>query len=113
MREIAMKGFCSLFLLGALLVSAVSASSTEHLGTLEGTVMHNGRAIEGARVTVEEAEGAHPHATLTNADGRFFFPRLNPGMYNLRAYYKGAWSEWAKNAEVKVGKGTNVTLHVP
>ena len=108
-----MRVTCSLLLICGVLLSAVPASSTEHLGTLEGTVLRNGRAIEGARVTAEEAEGAHPHATLTNADGRFFFPRLNPGLYNLRAYYKGAWSEWAKNAEVKVGKGTNVTLHVP
>jgi hypothetical protein len=108
-----MKVLCSLFLISALLLTAVPASSTEHLGTLEGTVIRDGKPLEGARVTAEEAEGAHPHATLTNADGRFFFPRLNPGLYNLRAYYKGAWSEWAKNAEVKIGKGTNVTLNVP
>jgi Carboxypeptidase regulatory-like domain len=108
-----MKSLFAALLTAIFLFSAIPVSSTEHLGTLEGTVLRDGRPLEGARVTVEEAEGAHPHATLTNADGRFFFPRLNPGLYNLRAYYKGAWSEWAKNAEVKVGKGTNVTLHVP
>jgi hypothetical protein len=108
-----MKSIFAAFVVAAMLMAAVPVSSTEHLGTLEGTVVRNGKPLEGARVTVEEAEGAHPHATLTNSDGRFFFPRLNPGMYNLRAYYKGTWSQWERNAEVKVGKGTNVVLHVP
>jgi Carboxypeptidase regulatory-like domain len=100
-------------LIATMLLFARPVSSGERLGTLEGTVERDGKPLAGARVTAEEAEGAHPHATLTNDDGRFFFPRLKPGLYNLRAYYKGDWSGWAKNAEVKVGKGTDVTLHVP
>src|SRR5271169_7135212 len=109
-----MKSFFGALVIVALLLTAQPLTSHEHLGTLEGTVLRaDGKPLEGARVTAEQAEGAHPHATLTNSDGRFFFPRLKPGLYNLRAYYKGAWSGWAKNAEVKVGKGTDVTLHVP
>lgn len=102
------------FALAALLLTARPLTSHEHLGTLEGTVLRaDGKPLAGARVTSEQSEGEHPHATLTNGDGRFFFPRLKPGLYNLRAYYKGAWSEWAKNAEVKVGKGTEVVLRMP
>ena len=108
-----MKSICAALLIAAMLVVARPVASGERLGTLEGTVDRDGRPLAGARVTAEEAEGAHPHATLTNGDGRFFFPRLSPGLYNLRAYYKGTWSGWAKNAEVKAGKGTNGTLHVP
>jgi hypothetical protein len=108
-----MRSICAGLLIAAMLLVARPVSSGERLGTLEGTVDRDGKPLAGARVTAEEAEGAHPHATLTNDDGRFFFPRLRPGLYNLRAYYKGAWSGWEKNAEVKVGKGTNVTLHVP
>jgi hypothetical protein len=112
-RRIPMKSICAALLVAAMLLVARPLSSGERLGTLEGTVERDGHPLAGARVTAEEAEGAHPHATLTNNDGRFFFPRLTPGLYNLRAYYKGTWSGWEKNAEVKVGKGTNVTLHVP
>ena len=102
------------FALAAMLFAARPLTSHEHLGTLEGTVLRaDGKPLAGARVTSEQAEGEHPHATLTNSDGRFFFPRLTPGLYNLRAYYKGAWTEWTRNAEVKVGKGTNVTLRMP
>jgi hypothetical protein len=108
-----MKSLFGALLIAALLLSARPLTSHEHLGTLEGTVLRaDGNPLEGARVTAEQAEGAHPHATLTNSDGRFFFPRLDPGLYSLRAYYKGTWSEWARNTEVKVGKGTDVTLRI-
>jgi protocatechuate 3,4-dioxygenase beta subunit len=108
-----MKSICATLLIAAMLLTARPLTPHEHLGTLEGTVLRaDGKPLEGARVTTEQAEGAHPHATLTNSDGRFFFPRLSPGLYNLRAYYKGTWSEWERNAEVKVGKGTDVTLRI-
>ena len=108
-----MKSLTAAFLIAVMLLTARPLASHEHLGTLEGTVLRaDGKPLEGARVTAEQAEGAHPHATLTNSDGRFFFPRLDPGLYSLRAYYKGTWSEWARNTEVKVGKGTDVTLRI-
>jgi hypothetical protein len=109
-----MKLLLAASLIAAMLLAARPLTSHEHLGTLEGTVLRaDGKPLEGARVTAEQAEGAHPHATLTNSDGRFFFPRLAPGLYSLRAYYKGTWSEWERNTEVKVGKGTDVTLRIP
>ena len=70
-----MKTLVASMLVAVLLMIARPVASTEHLGTLEGTVLSaSGKPVEGARVTAEEAEGAHPHATLTNGDGRFFFP---------------------------------------
>jgi Carboxypeptidase regulatory-like domain len=96
----------------ALFASGTVAESG--LGTLAGTVVGpNGRPIAGARVTSQEAGGSHPSATTTNSQGRFFFPQLAHGYYDLRAYSNGVWSGWKHNIEVKTGKQTDVTLRVP
>lgn len=96
---------------------ALNASGTvaeTGLGTLAGTVVGpNGRPIAGARVTSQEAGGSKPSATTTNSQGRFFFPQLAHGYYDLRAYSNGVWSGWKHNIEVKTGKQTDVTLRIP
>ncbi|MGB9405125.1 MAG: carboxypeptidase-like regulatory domain-containing protein [Candidatus Acidiferrales bacterium] len=109
-----MKALLVLCFVAVIASSIAPAIARERLGTLEGTVFGpKGGPVEGARVTIQEAgEGDHPHATLTNSDGRFFFPRLLPGDYDLRAYYKGEWSAWERGIVVRVRKGTNVTLKV-
>jgi Carboxypeptidase regulatory-like domain len=54
-----------------------------------------------------------PKSTLTNEDGRFFFPQLENGYYDVRAYHAGAWTTWKHNIEVKIGKQTDVKLKLP
>ena len=84
------------------------------LGTLAGTVVGpNGSPLPGARVTVQDASGVHPHAVETNDQGRFFFPLLKPGLYDARAYSSGVWSEWEHNINVHKGKQTEVKLKIP
>lgn len=84
------------------------------LGTLAGTVVSpNGSPLPGARVTVQDASGVHPHAVETNEQGRFFFPLLKPGLYDARAYSNGVWSEWEHNINVHKGKQTEVKLKIP
>lgn len=102
----------SVVLFGALLSFATAAD--QGMGTLAGTVIGpGGRPLVGARVTSQEAGGSHPNMTLTNAQGRFFFPELGHGYYDVRAYSDGSWSEWKHNIEVKTGKQTEVTLRIP
>jgi Carboxypeptidase regulatory-like domain len=101
-------------LLLVLVVACVSVADEGGMGTLAGTVVgSNGRPIVGAHVTSQEAGGSHPGFTTTNAQGRFFFPELTRGYYDVRAYAKGSWSEWKHNIEVKTGKQTDVTLRIP
>jgi hypothetical protein len=99
-----------------LLALAIAAAAKDEpgMGTLAGTVLGvTGKPVVGARVTAQGADGKHPQATTTNQQGRFFFPDLDHGYYDVRAYGNGAWSEWKHNIEVKTGKQTEVKLQLP
>lgn len=97
----------------ALTVSAYASPQTVGLGTVGGQVLGpDGKAIEGARVTLQTADGAHPETTETNAQGRFWFPMLPVGLYDLRAYSKGRLSEWRKNVWVEAGRQSTITLRL-
>ena len=103
----------AIFLLVAILALGVAAD-TKGLGTLAGTVVGpGGKPVAGARVTSQGADGTKPQSTVTNSDGRFFFPELKSGYYDVRAYHDSAWTNWKHNVEVKTGKQTEVKLQLP
>jgi hypothetical protein len=80
-------------------------------GTVAGVVVSTaGRNVTGARVFVQSADGGKATTELTNRDGRFFFPQIRSGLYNLRANYRGQWSDWERNVEVRNGHQTEVRL---
>ncbi|MGH9711964.1 MAG: carboxypeptidase-like regulatory domain-containing protein [Candidatus Acidiferrales bacterium] len=104
----------ALVFLAIVALACASAADIKGLGTLAGTVIGvNGKPVADARVTSQGADGSLPQSTMTNADGRFFFPELKNGYYDVRAYHNGAWSEWKHNIEVKTGKQTEVKLKLP
>jgi Carboxypeptidase regulatory-like domain len=101
----------------ALLTSAAAAggqtAAHPRLTTLSGTVFKDdGTLADGGRVTIETADGRVPQATAVDAAGHFIFTRLKSGTYNVRAYYKGQWSEWQRNVIVRHLKVTEITLRV-
>jgi uncharacterized surface anchored protein len=84
------------------------------LGALAGTVTDaQGKPVAGATVTMQTSDGMNAHATHTDAEGRFQFTRYQPGQYDLRAYARGAFSDWTKRVLIRTGKTTEVTLRVP
>jgi hypothetical protein len=93
---------------------SIAAPRDDHgMGTLAGTVVNeHGRPVAGASVTMQNADGLSPHATTTNAEGRFFFPELEHGYYDVRAATKTSRSEWKHNIEIKTGKQTEVRLEL-
>jgi Carboxypeptidase regulatory-like domain len=94
------------------LVSTALAQE-DGMGTLSGVVLDaKGRPVEGARVIMQTASGGAPEATRTNGHGRFFFPQLIHGYYDLRASSAGRSSDWKHNIEVRTGKQTNVALRL-
>jgi len=101
-------------LLTMLMLGAASVGNAKtSLGTLAGTVLDSkGSPVAGASVTIQTSDGRLPHATTTNAQGRFYFPQLIHGLYDVRAYYNGLWSDWKRNTAVKTGKQTSVTLRL-
>ena len=83
------------------------------LGTLAGTVVDaRGKPVAGARVIMQSAAGDNPDAAVTNSHGRFFFPQLRHGYYDVRATFRGKSSAWKHNLEVRTGKQTEVRLRL-
>jgi Carboxypeptidase regulatory-like domain len=83
-------------------------------GTMAGTVVDaHGKPVAGATVTMQTSDGAKPYATHTDASGHFEFVRYQPGQYDLRAYWKGMFSDWTKRVSIKAKKTTEVTLRMP
>lgn len=83
------------------------------LGTLAGTVVNaNGEPVEGASVIMQSATGNMPYATTTNSHGRFFFPRLPGGYYDVRATTRSRASAWKHNLKVRTGRQTDVVLRL-
>jgi hypothetical protein len=103
---------CLFALTLALAAPAISRDTT---GTIEGLVVGlDQKPVPSSRVSIQESgNGEHPHVTLTDAGGKFSFPRFLPGAYDLRAYYLGIWSPWEKNVRLQAGKTTTVTLKLP
>ena len=98
-----------------LLVTFAAQPSTarEATGTLLGTVTDaSGNTLSGATVEIQTSDGLHPHATHTDAKGHFQFAHFAIGQYDLRAYYQGAYSNWAKRITVRSRKPTSIDLRL-
>ena len=107
-----MKKAVVVFVVVAVLACAATAGD-KGMGTLAGTVLsQSGKPVADARVTSQGADGSHPQMTTTNAQGRFFFPELVHGYYDVRAYHSGVWTDWKHNVEVNTGKQTEVKLQL-
>jgi len=100
----------ALFLMG--LFSTGSDARTA-VGTLEGTVVDmQGNAIAGATVTIQTSDGQHPHVARTDENGQFSFSRFAVGQYDLRAYSRGTYSDWARRISIHAHKPTAITLRI-
>jgi carboxypeptidase family protein len=100
--------------LGAALAAGVHAAARPAgLGTVAGQVVGaDGKAVVGARVTLQAAEGHRLQTVDTNDQGRFWFASLPEGQYGVRASYQDRVSEWRQNVWVAPGEQTNVVLHL-
>jgi hypothetical protein len=101
-----------LFLMFAL--CAVGASAQQAGASLRGEVSDEfGGVIVGATITVTDASGK-AKSTVTDSDGGFNVPGLQPGRYNVRVFSTGF--ALFENPEVDVAAGRNelpkVTLGV-
>jgi hypothetical protein len=102
-----------LYAFAASIILASAASARTRTGTLAGTVIGlDGKPAAGAMVMAQGSDGKTPLGTHTNAEGRFYFPLLRSGLYDVRASFGRSASEWKHNINVHVGKETNVTLHL-
>lgn len=96
---------------------AVSPGWSQQLGRLLGTTVdQTGSAIPGATVNLYIAGGATPIATtVTNADGAFSFPGVQPVLYDVAVEASGFSRYVVRGAKVDPGQDLSlgqVTLEV-
>src|SRR4051794_25980366 len=78
---------CAAF--AALLMSSVLFGQSQN-ATLDGQVSDKtGAVIPQATVTITASERSTTQTVQTDNDGRYSFPNLQPGMYNLTVEAKG------------------------
>ena len=90
-----------------------AAPAKDHNGSISGTVRgFDGSPVADARVTLESAQARSPQTSVTDEHGHFRFKEIYPGLYDLRAYGHGFWSEWHHNVLVRKNAETNVELRL-
>ncbi|MFY9583217.1 MAG: carboxypeptidase regulatory-like domain-containing protein [Candidatus Acidiferrales bacterium] len=107
--------FAALGLAAAICVAAIApaAQRSSARGSLAGQVLGpDGKAVQGARILLQSADGRNPHTKLSDSQGRFRFPVVRAGLYDLRAQASGQWSPWEHNVLVRSGRQTEVTLRL-
>jgi hypothetical protein len=74
-------------------------------GVVQGA---DGKPVAKARVYLQPSDGRAPHTALTDADGKYHFTKLRPGLYDVQAQSNGKWTE--KQTKVNVHANEDVTV---
>jgi hypothetical protein len=78
-------------------------------GNLYGTVVdQQGQLLPGATLTLTGPGG--PQITVSNAQGQFRFPDLQPGSYDVKAELEGFGSSNHPGIGVYVGDNINIDI---
>ncbi|MGH9704447.1 MAG: carboxypeptidase-like regulatory domain-containing protein [Candidatus Acidiferrales bacterium] len=94
-------------------IGGPAAAPKEHDGSISGRVLgFDGSPVSDARVTLESAQARSPRTQITDEDGQFHFKKIYPGLYDLRAYGHGFWSEWHHNVLVRKDRQITVDLRL-
>jgi hypothetical protein len=106
----------TLLCLGLLLFCANGAwAQTSTAGTIAGQVVdEQNAAVPGTEVKVTEPSTNAVLSTTTNNDGRYVFPQVNPGTYNITFTKQGFASYQINTQKVEIGQSLtlNATLKV-
>jgi len=108
-----MRNFAWAWILWIALAATTVQAGSVPVGTIEGTVIDaHGQPVAGASVVMQTSDGQHPHATHTGPTGHFQFTRFATGQYDLRAYFKGEYSDWVKRVPLRAKKPTEIRLRL-
>jgi hypothetical protein len=78
-----------LWVIGALLLSAMPVAAQETRGNISGTVSDSSGVVPGATVTVTNVETGVSQRLISNGSGYFEAPLLNPGSYQVTVEMSG------------------------
>jgi hypothetical protein len=103
------RAFFAFFVLG--LMAAGNSFAQEKTTTISGIVQSAvGKPLAKARVYLQPSDGRAPHTVVTDAEGRYQFKNLRPGLYDLKAHANGAWTELQRNVNVHAKEDVTVNL---
>lgn len=101
---------------GAILALCFSITTfAQTTSTITGTVKdQTGAIVSGAKVTVRNLETNLTRTVVTDGEGRYAFPELRVGAYELRAQQTGFREYTQNNVTVTIGESSviNVVLEV-
>jgi hypothetical protein len=106
---------CILLLLPVLsVISGRDAHASVTTGTIKGaTVDTGGLPIPGVLVTIESPAMMGTKQSETDADGKFFFPELTPGIYTVTAEHAGFNKVQKTGIQVSIGRTAQLTIEMP
>ena len=97
--------------MGVLLITTLPIFAQLNTGRISGAVTdQTGGAIAGATVTVTDVARGESRPLVTDGAGQYAAPNLNPGIYTVRAEFKGFKTIERQNIEVGVGGDVRVDL---
>ena len=97
-----------------LLLLTGTRSFAQQNSLITGTVADKaGAVIPGADLTLTSEATGYVSKTVSNADGYYTFPALNPGSYDLTATAKGFQTSLSKGLTVNVSQTLQVNAVLP
>jgi outer membrane receptor protein involved in Fe transport len=91
-------------------ISAISSAQTATTGQIVGVVADNsGAVVNGAKVTLTSDAGVRREAQ-TSSNGRYTFPLLDPGAYQLEVNASGFAAATLQNIQVQITESTVVDV---
>jgi hypothetical protein len=87
-----------------------SAQETVNYASVSGRVTDpQGAVVAGARITVRQTETNVARGAVTDAEGRFRFPYLRLGAYEIQVRQEG-FAEWSRRLELTVGAAFDLLI---
>ena len=103
--------FLSALMACLAIATAAAAQETINQGTISGRVLDaQGAAVPGALVTVRQTDTGVTIEATTDTNGRFRFPYLRIGPYELRAKLQG-FKEHARTLALSAGSAFDLSDH--
>jgi hypothetical protein len=98
-------------LLFSLLVLCASTASAQTTSTITGTILdQKGAALSGATVTARSLETNQTRTTTTNAQGRYVFPEMRVGLYEITAEMTNFRPTTRKDVRLTIGEEAKLDL---
>jgi len=103
-------GYFALIAILLLLVAAIPAVAQEQTSSIEGTVTDaSGAALPGVSVEAVSSRG-QKYSVQTDSSGKYRFPSIPPGSYNITATLAGMEPAGAKNVAAGLGQSPKIDL---